>query len=294
MTDLLSLVLTLRPLEAASELPHVGRAAHAILLEAIRQADAPLANALHNGSDLRPFTASDLIGRRGPGVSLEHTYTLRLTTLNAPVSQAVLAATQPSGSLAPGATVRLMDMRFRIEALSTGQPAASDLASNSDGRASTHPWAMATTYEALSAPWLLGGAAPEPRLDLYFASPTTFKSGGRHVPVPLPAWVFGSLLEKWNAFAPVALPPEARRFAEECLALTAYRLRTYTTLLKDGGMRVGAVGQARYTALNRDRYWLSVMHLLGDFALFAGVGVGASMGLGQVRRVQDNVGVEGR
>jgi len=125
-------------------------------------------------------------------------------------------------------------------------------------------------------------------VSLQFASPTTFKSGEKHVPVPLPAWVFGSLLEKWNAFAPVALPAEVRRFAEECLALTAYRLSTRMIPLKEGGLRAGAVGQARYTALNHDRYWLSLINLLADFALFAGVGAGTGMGLGQVRKMRDD------
>lgn len=44
---------------------------------------------------------------------------------------------------------------------------------------------------------------------------------------------------------------------------------------------------ARRAAVNHDRYWLSVINLLADFALFAGVGAGTSMGLGQCRRIAD-------
>jgi CRISPR-associated endoribonuclease Cas6 len=192
---------------------------------------------------------------------------LRFTALTAPVSAAFQRNTEAGGAWAAGATLSLAGSEFRVEA---------------DAR--PNPWAAAATYEALSAPWLLGRATPDQRLSLRFSSPTTFKSAERHVPVPLPQWVWGSLLEKWNAFAPVALPPEARRFAEECLALTAYQLQTRMVPLKEGGLRAGAVGWTRYTALNRDRYWLSVIHLLADFALYAGVGVGAAMGLGQCRR----------
>ena len=105
--------------------------------------------------------------------------------------------------------------------------------------------------------------------------------------MPMPTWVFGSLLEKWNVFAPVVLPPEARRFATECMALSGYRLSTRPAYVKEGGVRVGAVGMTRYTAINKDRYWLSVMNLLADFALFAGVGAGTTMGLGQVRRIAE-------
>ena len=275
--ELLSLVLTLRPLAAGAGQASLGRAAHAVLLDAIRAADPALAEQLHAGSGLRPFTASNLVGyspRRG--LRPERTYGLRFTTLTGPVARALLAAAQPGGPLSVGAVVRLDENELRVEGVAD-QPKA-------------HPWAAALSYEALSAPWLLGRAAPEPRLALHFASPATFKSGGLHVPAPLPGLVFGGLLERWNAFAPVALPAETRRFVDECLALTAYRLSTRMVMVKEGGLRAGAVGEARYTAVNHDRYWLSLLNLLADFALFAGVGAGTSMGLGQVRRVGASTG----
>jgi len=274
MTDtaeLLSVVLTLRPLEAAPELPPVGRAAHALALEALRQFDAALAEQIHAGSGARPLTVSDLIGySRKRGVRPERTYTLRFTALTGPVAQGLAEAAR-GGVLAPGAEIRLGEASFKIEGVATEREA--------------HPWAASFSYEALSAPWLLGRVTPGPRIELQFASPTMFKSNGLHVPAPLPGWVFGSLLEKWNAFAPVALPPEARRFAEECLALSGFELRSRAGYVKEGGVRVGAVGTARYTAINRDRYWMSLMNLLADFALFAGVGAGTTMGLGQCRRI---------
>lgn len=298
--DLLSLVLALTPIPGPSpienadrdrEMPWLGRAAHAIVLDCVRQVDPALAESIHTGSGLRPFTASGLIGASSrQRLSPERLYRLRLTALTAPVASALLIAAQ-SGALCPGERLTLADMRFRIEAADWGGPPPSTPA----GAPSKEPmeagrrnvWAAATTYEALSAPWLLGRARPAPHLSLHFSSPTTFKSEGKHVPVPLPGWVFGSLLEKWNAFAPVALPPEARRFADECLALTRYHLSTQMLPLKENGLRTGAVGQARYTALNADRYWLSLMHLLANFALFAGVGAGTSMGLGQTRRLNE-------
>lgn len=269
--DLLSLLLTVRPLAAGNGPATFGRAAHAQLLDAVEYADSALAAQLHAGSGPRPFTASDLIGYSPRhGLSPERAYRLRFTALTASVA-ATLQAAAEAGPLRPGETLRLDDIALQIEA-NTADSAA-------------QPWAASTTYEALSAPWLLGKVQPADRLMLQFVSPTTFKSGGHHVPVPLPAWVFGSLLERWNAFAPVALPAEVRRYAEECLALSGYRLGTRMVPTKEGGLRAGATGVARYAALNRDRYWLSLINLLADFALFAGVGAGTSMGLGQCRRV---------
>jgi len=286
--DLLSLMLTLRPLQAAAEVPPLGRAAHALLLDAVRWADPALAEQLHAGSEVRPFTVSSLIGvPRAIGLATERPYTLRLTALTAPVAQALLkAATAPisteRGPLAIGADIRLAQALFRVETVDSDQATSQSAAVKQ-----ATLWAGATTYEALSAPWLLGRAAPERTIKLQFTSPTTFKSGGRHVPVPLPALVFGSLLEKWNAFAPVAFPSEVRRYAEECLAISQFNWQSRGVPLKEGGLRVGAVGWARYTATHFDRYWMSLIHVLAEFARFAGVGAGTTMGLGQCRRVTD-------
>lgn len=285
MTDisLLSAVLTLRPLSALVDVPQLGRAAHALLLNAVHWADAALADQIHAGSETRPFTASGLIGfSRSAGLKPDRTYTLRLTAFSAPAAQALWAALHADSSpVSVGAEIRLADAAFRIEAVQPPDHPSNPPADH------PHPWSAATSYEDLSAPWLLGRVVPPRHVTLHFASPTAFKSGGRHVPVPLPAWVFGSLLDKWNAFAPVAFPPELRRYAEECLALSMYQLRTHSVPVKEGGLRVGAVGTARYVATNVDRYWLSLINVLADFALFAGVGAGTTMGLGQCRKAVD-------
>jgi len=272
--DLLSLVLVLRPLPAPDgerPLPQWwGRAAQALLLDVVRRADEALAAQLHDDNGLRPYTASNLLGHFESRRPLpEQTYTLRFTALNAPLAGLLLAAAQPGGALSPGAQVELDYLPFRIEAAHFN-PAA-------------HPCAAAARYEDFSAAHLLG-AAPPRRLTLHFASPTTFHVDGRHLPLPLPEQVFASLLERWNAFAPLALPPETRRFAAECLHLSRYRLNSVPVPLKQGGLRIGAVGEATYTVSHYDRFWQTALFTLAGFALFAGVGSGVTYGLGQARR----------
>ncbi|MGB9724346.1 MAG: CRISPR system precrRNA processing endoribonuclease RAMP protein Cas6, partial [Chloroflexia bacterium] len=66
-----------------------------------------------------------------------------------------------------------------------------------------HPWAGRATYEDLAGRYLLSFGAPSPHVELEFASPTTFRSAGRNLPLPLPGPVFGGLVEKWNAFSSV-------------------------------------------------------------------------------------------
>jgi CRISPR-associated endoribonuclease Cas6 len=127
-------------------------------------------------------------------------------------------------------------------------------------------------------------------LGLSFATPTTFRSGGKNVPLPLPELVFGSLLDRWQAFAPLAVNPELRRFAAEQVAVARYRLRSRVLPFKPGAMQVGFTGECHYVALRRDRYWLSVLHLLAGFAFYAGVGYQTSVDMGQARALTERTG----
>ena len=325
--SLLSLVLTLRPLHPLTDVPHLGRAAHALLLDAVRWTNPALAEQLHTGSDLRPFTVSDVIGvPRKVGLLPERTYPLRFTALTAAVAQALLRATLTptlsrddtavtgegvttltptpsaaspdqgegsSGPLSPGSTIELGPARFRIEAVDAGdgfppEARGNDVAQseiqNQRSKIQHHPWAQSMTYEDLSAPWLLGRETPARFIWMQFVSPTMFKVEGRHLPVPLPEQVFGSLLEKWNAFAPVVFPPEARRYAKECLALSSYELRSRGAMLKEGGLRMGAVGRARYVATNFDRYWMSLVQTAGRVCVLCRGGRRHGHGPGAVQK----------
>ena len=104
--------------------------------------------------------------------------------------------------------------------------------------------------------------------------------------IPLPGLVFGSLVERWNTFSPVVLSPEMRRFGEEVMAISRYRLASQTVESKAGGLRVGGMGTVTYRALGGDRYWLGVMHMLASFAFYSGVGVQTATGMGQARCVE--------
>ncbi len=113
------------------------------------------------------------------------------------------------------------------------------------------------------------------------------------MPVPRPDLVFGSLMDKWNALSPVAVSPDARRYAAECMAVAAYELRSRAWPFKDA-LIVGGVGRCRYVMITQDRYWMSVIQLLADWALFAGVGAQTASGLGQARRAPEKAGTSQR
>ena len=293
--DLLAHILTLRPLPLPDPtilLPEWwGRAAHSLLLRVVAQSNAALAEALHESPEggaveppgagessltIRPFTVSTLMGRFAHGtLDPAESYRLRFTSLQPELSTILSQATVPGGPLAPGATVELDRLLFQVE----GPPAAEAQPSNVDH------WLGSTTYPELGARWLLAKEAPPRRLSFQFTSPVTFKSGGKHMPIPLPGLVFGSLLERWNAFAPITFPPETKRYAEECLAISHYKLSSRPVPVKRGGLRVGGIGEITYATVNYDRYWMSVLGTLAAFALYSGVGAGTTMGLGQGRGV---------
>lgn len=294
--DLLSLIVTLQPLSLSNrpDPPRWwGRAVHALLLQVINTYDPNLSIALHAsqpavdeddpfprsgvnaGSPVRPFSVSTLMGRFTQGMpDPAQTYTLRYTSLFKGLSDILWRAVQ-DGPLAVGNVVELDRLPFRVVGVLPNDSASSQVLE--------HPWARCATYTSLSAPWLLASEPPPRRLKLRFASPTTFKSGGAHQPLPLPGLVFGNLLERWNAYAPLAFPQEARRYAEECLVVSHYRLSTRYVPLKERGGRIGAVGEVTYITLNYDRYWMSLMTVLAHFALFSGLGAATSLGLGQCR-----------
>lgn len=265
---LTSLVLTLKP-KTDTTLPlSLGRAGHALLLRLIHQQQPALAEELHASNALRPFTCSTLIGGQRVERSLRLTAAdrpwLRFTGLTAAVSDVLLHL-----AASPPPQVELDGVALAVDS-ATVDPEA-------------HAWAGQISYQDFAAPFLLGQARPERKFSLQFVSPTTFRSQGLNIPLPLPDLVFGSLLNRWQAFAPVALSPDARRFAGEMLALSRYRLRSRSVPLKPGNLQTGFVGQATFTALNRDRYWLSVLGLLAEYSFYAGVGYQTAVGLGQYR-----------
>ncbi len=270
MITLASLALAFTT-ESPIDLPRdLGRASHALFLQLITRHSPALAAQLHASSQVKPFTCSNVHGgRRQEGrvhYGAGEAGWLRFTGLNAEVCSALaeIAAKPPASAELDGIVVPV--------SLVTLDPAA-------------HPYARATAYESLGAPYLLAKTMPASRITLRFFSPAAFRAKDQNLPLPLPRSVFGSLLEKWNAFAPIALPDETRRFAEECMAISRFRLRSRAWSAKQSRAQIGFVGAVSFAALNRDRYWLGLMNVLADYAFFAGVGYQTTQGMGQCRRL---------
>jgi len=275
---LLSWVISLQPTEPVSTPANLGRSAHAWFLDQVRQADPALAEELHQGQAQRPFTVSNLLGgswrwRGKVTLSPERTYALRVTSFSPELS----------------ALLRERVISNLPEALTLDSALLQVTGSTTDP--SLHQWAGEDTFEGLVQRHTLAPRVPH-RVSLRFASPTLFYSADKNVPLPLPDLVFGGLLDKWNAFAPIQVHPEVRRFAQEYLAVSRYRLETLPVTFGDDGGRgavAGCVGTCSYAIQVRDKYWMGLIHLLAAFAFYAGVGRRTTMGLGQVRALSQRL-----
>jgi len=261
-----SIVWLLRPLEPATLPASLGRAAQAVFLRHVATVDESLAEALHVPDKPRPFTCSSLIGatrasHESVTVTPENEYRLRFTVLHEPLEGIAME---------PPPSVALDGCQFAVEGVLEGSKALG--------------WVARATWEELSAPWLLSHRRATSRVELEFVSPTTFRSAGMLVPLPLPGLVFGSLLDRWNCFAPVALHEDLRRYAEECVAVERYRLHTRALRMKSGVVQRGFVGECAYRMLRKDQFWMSQLQLLADAALYLGVGYQTVVGMGQSRR----------
>ena len=274
-TSLLSVALTLRFANRHSfQQPRpLGRAAHALFLQVIGWSQPELAERIHNGEGQKPFTVSDLFEHEGQP-------TLRFTALTREVALALYAALgigrtpacdEELTPLAAGARIELDHVPLQIESVDT--------------RSETHPWAGEASYARLAHSWVYQQDEPQSRLRLYFFTPTTFKSNGLDMPVPMPAWVFGSLSDRWNAFSPLPLPDDVRDFAATNLAMSEYQLGTVA--LQQKGIEYGVMGQATYKAPRADKRLLGAVNLLAEYAFFAGVGRRTSWGMGQCCRLRD-------
>ena len=267
---LLSAVFTVRAREAASPRVDQGRAVHGQLLDWLRQADAGLAQQIHDADGAKPFTASSLMGARleRDRIALLQGQEcwFRVTSLSPELSTALLERVLPS---LPD-RMTLSDVPFELAGVTTDR--------------GEHPWAGRTTYAELAQELMLAAAEPPPWLSLRFISPTAFHSQKRHLPLPLPRLAVEGWLKKWNRFAPLRLHEEANRFAEECLAVSRYRLETRPVRYGPATI-VGFVGRCTYRFLNRESYWMRVMHLLAAFSFYCGTGHKTTMGMGQTRKL---------
>lgn len=245
-----------------------GRALYAWVLERMARVDAAAARVLHDHSEVKPLTVSGLQGPlAGSGVG-------RVRAAHGARLWARYTALAPGMEDLLGAALRGCvgeDLRVRDVSLY-------GLAVHTESAA--HPWAARASYQDLFDA-ALGAPAPE-TLTIRFQSPTTFRARQGNLPLPLPALVFRTLLEKWNRFSPVRLGPFGEAI-EDGVRLQAYQCQTRRMHLGGHG-EVGFTGSATFDLRGlADPMLQRVVGALGAYALYSGIGAKTTMGLGQAR-----------
>ena len=272
-----STVFVVQPTSQTTLPKTMGRAVWACALGLIGAQQPDMAAVLHDSTDLKPVATSPLQGPvtvEGHRVRLHpgETYWFRVSSVAPPLSH-ILADIEAQ----PPRTLELDRQRFDVIMVSSDP--------------SGHAWARRQSYDDLyNAVWQEPeGAAPLVSLD--FVSPTAFLSQGRTVLWPEPDRVFGSLLQRWQAYAPALLPDDLEDAIAACIDVEAYELRTRSQQYAKGASRQvwyqkGFVGTCRYRG-RRDtpEPVLRLLNLLARYALFAGVGSRTTVGMGQVRQV---------
>lgn len=272
-----STVFVIQPTTETTLPKTTGRVVWACALGLIGGHDAEMAAALHDGKGLKPVAASPLQGPftvAGDRLRMrsEQTYWFRISSVDAALSH-VLETIEAQ----PPPALELDRQRFEVVTVS------------SDPR--RHDWAQRQSYDDLyTAAWQAADGA-SPLLTLAFVSPTVFLSQGRAVLWPEPHRVFGSLLQRWQSYAPALLSEDLATAFASRVEIDAYELRTRVQRYTRGTSRQvwyqkGFLGTCRYRARRgTSEAVLRVAHLLARYALFAGVGSRTAVGMGQVRQI---------
>jgi len=280
---LLSLLLSLTPTAEVPILGPLGRPANAWFLGQVTRCQPAIAAALHDSKESKPYTVSTLLNDRGQPVSAGawvapgESCWLRVTTFDEQLSETTLE--QIVRQLPERIT--LYKMVFRLDGW-TLDPAQ-------------HPWAGQSTFRDMAQePYQV---AKDLQVRLEFASPTAFRSGSADVPLPIPAQVFRSYWEKWNAFAPEAmqLAEQWPDFARACIMvseLTMVNTQRWSFAEGTRGVVTGYTGTVGFVLLPKRQcgiwqdYWdgaSQVLQSLARFAFYCGTGHHTTIGLGQTR-----------
>jgi CRISPR-associated endoribonuclease Cas6 len=108
------------------------------------------------------------------------------------------------------------------------------------------------------------------------------------VVLPLPETVFGSLARSWNALAPAAFQMDRgalREYLDEHVVIKRIDDLRTRVLRHRRAFHVGFLGRVTYGLMAEDEAVRAQLGALADFALYAGVGMKTTMGMGQCRRV---------
>jgi len=307
---LYAFLLRLRPLQQGTLMAFSGEFVHAAFLNWLRDAAPDVAAWLHEGQKRRFFTCSSLhfsqsmqplLKAERENVHLpldpQKTYAVRITLLLGDLFplfyNALMRFRASEAAMAKSPFLLLGKQLFLLEEVILD-------AENSSG------WTGFTSLASMierAATMRLGNNTP---LTLEFASLTTFSRGNRksrygthHIMLPLPQYVFLSLVRRWEDVVPPELLSVVQReriehyIQDDGVIVLDYDLKAHHVKFTTHLQR-GFVGSCQYQLRGPDEKTtpeapLTVrqqLFLLAHLAFYSGVGYKTAMGLGQVRLIE--------
>lgn len=276
MTDFIAMVLTVRVQEEQMPLRWSGYELQRWFLNRVQRYDEALHQSLTEGDGRRPFTVSSLIGvnyRKSDQEPLfpDRDYHVRITSL--------------SSNLSNFLNTILPDLQG--QAIRCGEIWLTITDATIDGQ--SHYLAGSTTDTDLLYESTLESTRTPRHIKFAFDTPTTFRStGGNTHPFPMPVWVFGSLLRRWNMFNELQIPDDVLRFVEAFVVVGYSRQQTVHIRfeIQESSVHVtGFTGLCRYVTTRHDPYWKRILHALAQYSFYSGCGIRTTMGFGQMRHL---------
>lgn len=133
----------------------------------------------------------------------------------------------------------------------------------------------------------LAFSQPVRQMGLHFTSPTAFKQGPGHLPLPLPGNIFGSSVRIWQSFAPpmMRLPTDWMDWCRREIFIRRHRIETVSVNISKQEEFTGFVGEVWLDAHRGNDAELSAWQALAELSCFCGVGHKTTMGMGSVQRI---------
>ncbi|MEM9118703.1 MAG: CRISPR system precrRNA processing endoribonuclease RAMP protein Cas6 [Cyanobacteria bacterium P01_F01_bin.56] len=259
-TELVGLELALQAAADSELYPQYTIGLHAWFLQQIQALDADLSASLHDEQTEKPFAMTGLDGQfvaqsRHLQLQAGKTYRWRVQGFSK-----MMVAGLATWLKHPPQELVLKDTPLTVQEIRLALPA--------------------TTYRALAADDPTGNS-----LTLTFASPTSFRRRGHHLPMPWPRNVFHSYLRRWNLFAGQAVPQdEFLDWLEEHVIIQRHQLQSVKVAAGKRGSVTGFTGAIAYALdrkaqANEDFYRL--FFTLGRLAPYCSTGHKTTFGLGE-------------
>lgn len=286
-----SLVLNLLPESPIPPGFTSGKHLHALFLSLVSSVDADMGNQLHANQANKSFTLSPLqLLRQHRGQPKDSVDANLRWTYRKPISPGTSCWWRIS-LLDDGLFGRLNQLWLNLNPNQPWHLGPADLHITSilGTPQSTQPWANFSNYQHLYEQ----ASEQDRKLTLQFYTPTAFRQGKYDSAMPTPDRVFGSLLRRWNHYSGMefstdildAVQPSHFDIRTEVATDPRSQFHHTGAKINPCNQFTGCVGKVTYQVLgNVDTVTLKQLNTLADFALYAGVGRKATMGMGMCRR----------